>query len=257
MRYFSLEQTDNIAILTMNQPKTFNVFSVEVQKEFLEVLDEIEKSEQIKGLIITGAGAAFAAGADIKQLLKMSKNEAVELSKLGQNVFNKIEHLKAITVAAINGAAVGGGCELALACDYRIAAEGAKLGQAEITIGIIPGWGAGRRLARIVGLPAARDMIFTGKLLSAEEALSKKLVDHVASKEKLLETVKSFLKELLSKSPLILQYAKEALRAGVTLSNEQAELKERELFGLCFDTKDRIEGMNAFLEKRKPDFKGK
>ncbi len=256
MQYFLLEQTDNIAILTMNQPKAFNVFSVEVQKEFLEVLDEIEKNEQIKGLIITGAGAAFAAGADIKQLLKMTKNEAVELSKLGQNVFNKIEHLKAITVAAINGAAVGGGCELALACDYRIAAEGAKLGQAEITIGIIPGWGAARRLTRIVGLPVARDMIFTGKLLSAEEALNKKLVDEVVSKEKLLETVKSFLKELLSKSPLILQYAKETLRAGVTLSNEQAELKERELFGLCFDTKDRIEGMNAFLEKRKPDFKG-
>ena len=257
MQYFLLDQTDNIAILTMNQPKAFNVFSVEVQKEFLEVLDKIEKTEQIQGLIITGAGAAFAAGADIKQLLKMSKKEAVELSKLGQDVFNKVENLKAITAAAINGAAVGGGCELALACDYRIAAEGAKLGQAEITIGIIPGWGAGRRLARIVGLPAARDMIFTGKLLSAEESLNKKLVDQVVSKEKLLETAKSFLKELLRKSPLILQYAKAALRAGVTLSAEQAELKERELFGLCFDTEDRIVGMNAFLEKRKPDFKGK
>ena len=257
MQYFLLDQTDNMAILTMNQPKSFNVFSVEVQKEFLEVLDEIERNEQIKGLIITGAGAAFAAGADIKQLLKMSKKEAVELSKLGQDVFNKVENLKAITAAAINGAAVGGGCELALACDYRIAAEGAKLGQAEITIGIIPGWGAGRRLAQIAGLPTARDMIFTGKLLSAEESLNKKLVDQVVSKEKLPETAKSFLKELLSKSPLILQYAKAALRAGVTLSAEQAELKERELFGLCFDTEDRIEGMNAFLEKRRPDFKGR
>ncbi len=257
MLYFLLDQSDNIAILTMNQPKSFNVFSVEVQKEFLEVLDEIEKNDRIQGLIITGAGAAFAAGADIKQLLKMNKSEAVELSKLGQIVFNKIENLKAITVAAINGAAVGGGCELALACDYRVAAEGAKLGQAEITIGIIPGWGASRRLPRIVGLPAARDMIFTGKLLSAEEALNKKLVDQVVSKEKLLEAAKSFLKELLSKSPLILQYAKAALKNGVTLSNEQAELKERELFGLCFDTEDRIEGMKAFLEKRKPHFKGK
>jgi enoyl-CoA hydratase len=256
MQYFLLDQTDNIAILTMNQPKSFNVFSVEVQKEFLEVLGEIEKNAQIKGLIITGAGASFAAGADIKQLLRMNKNEAVELSKLGQNVFNKVERLKTITVAAINGAAVGGGCELALACDYRIAAEEAKLGQAEITIGIIPGWGASKRLSRIVGLSVARDMIFTGKLLSAQEALNKKLVDHVVSKEKLIETTKSLLREILSKSPLILQYAKEALRAGVTLSNEQAELKERELFGLCFDTKDIIEGMNAFLEKRKPDFKG-
>jgi enoyl-CoA hydratase len=257
MQYFLLDQTDNIAILTMNQPKSFNVFSLEVQKEFLEVLNEIEKNEQIKGLIITGAGSAFAAGADIKQMLKMNKNEAVELSKLGQTVFNKIENLKAITVAAINGAAVGGGCELALACDYRIAAEGTKLGQAEITIGIIPGWGASRRLARIVGLPAARDMIFTGRLLSAEEALNKKLVDHVVSKEKLLETAKSFLKELLSKSPLILQYAKKALKAGITLPDEQADLKEQELFGLCFETEDRIEGMKAFLEKRKPDFKGR
>jgi len=241
----------------MNRPDARNVLSVDVQKEFLKVLDACEENAQVHGVIITGTGTAFAAGADIKELSRMSKHEAVELSKLGQTVFNKIEKLKAITVAAINGAAVGGGCELALACDYRIAVEGARLGQAEVTIGIIPGWGASRRLTRIVGLQVARDMIFTGRLLSAEEAVTRRLVDQVVSRESLLESAKGLLRDLLSKSPVILRYAKEALMAGVTLAKEQAELKERELFGLCFDTQDRKEGMSAFLEKRRPNFKGK
>ena len=158
MEYFLLDQTDDIAILTMNQPKVLNKFSIEVQNEFMEVLTELEKNDHIHGLIITGAGAAFAAGADIKQMVKMNANDAVEFSKLGNAVFDKIENFKAITVAAINGTAVGGGCELMLVCDYRIAVESAKLGQPEINLGIIPAWGGCRRLARIVGLPVARDL---------------------------------------------------------------------------------------------------
>ena len=256
MKYFLLDQNDDIAILTMNQPKVFNRFSVEVISEFAEVLTEIENNNQIHALIITGASDAFAAGADIKQMVKMDTDDAIEFSKLGNAVFDRIENLKMMTVAAINGVAVGGGCELTLACDYRIAVEGAKLGQPEINFGIIPGWGGCRRLARIVGLPAARDLIFTGKVITSEEALEIRLVDQVVSKDELIETAGNLIKKLLKNSPLTLRYAKQALRAGFTLSDEQAALKERELFGLCFKTDDRLEGMNAFIEKRKPNFKG-
>ena len=256
MKYFLLDQTDDIAILTMNQPDVLNRFSIEVLKEFAEVLTEIEENNQIHGLIITGAGTAFAAGADIKQMVEMNTEDAIEFSKSGNVVFDKIENLKMITVAAINGVAVGGACELTLSCDYRIAVEGAKLGQPEINLAIIPGWGGCRRLARIVGQPATRDLIFIGKVITSQEALEIKLVDKVVSNEELIETARSLIQRLLKNSPLILQYAKQALRAGFTLSDEQAALKEQELFGLCFKTDDRLEGMNAFIEKRKPNFKG-
>ena len=256
MKYFLLDQTDYIAILTMNQPEILNRFSIEVLNEFADVLTEIEKNKQIHGLIITGAGTAFAAGADIKQMVKMNTEDAIEFSKSGNAVFDRIENLKMITVAAINGVAVGGACELILSCDYRIAVEGAKLGQPEINLGIIPGWGGCRRLSRIVGLPAARDLIFTGKVIAGEEALEIKLVDQVVSKDELIETARNLIKKLLKNSPLTLRYAKQALRTGFMLSDEQAALKERELFGLCFKTDDRLEGMNAFIEKRKPTFKG-
>ena len=256
MKYFLLDQTDDIAILTLNQSQVLNCFSMEVQNEFMVVLDELEKNDSIHGLIITGAGKAFAAGADIKQMAKMNSNDANEFSKLGNAIFDRIENLNTITVAAINGAALGGGCELALACDYRIAVAEAKLGQPEINLGIIPGWGSCRRLARIVGIPAARDLILSGKFITGKDALKIKLVDHVVEPDVLIETATALLQKLLRNSPLILDYAKKALQASYTLSNEQAECKERELFGLCFQSEDQKEGMNAFLEKRKPNFKG-
>jgi enoyl-CoA hydratase len=256
MKYFLLDQTDDIAILALNQPQVMNSFSMEVQNEFMVVLDDLEKNESIHGLIITGAGKAFAAGADIKQMSRMNATDAIAFSKLGNTVFNRIEKLKMITVAAINGAALGGGCELALVCDYRIAAAEAKIGQPEINLGIIPGWGSCRRLAHLVGMPAARDLIFSGKVITCEEALQIKLVDQVVAPDVLIETAMNLLQKLLRNSPLILQYAKEVLQAGSTLSPEQAESKENELFCLCFESQDQKEGMNAFLEKRKPNFKG-
>ena len=257
MKYFLLDQIDEIVILTMNQPEVLNRFSIEVQNEFMQVITELEKNDDIHGLIITGAGKAFAAGADIKQMVGMTSNEATEFSKLGNAVFNRIENFKTITVAAINGVAVGGGCELALACDYRIAVEDAKFGQPEINLSIIPGWGGCRRLTRTVGLPTARDLIYTGRVITTKEALEIKLVDQVVSKDDLIETAKNLIKKLLKSSPIILRYAKECLRAGMMFSDEKVELKESELFGCCFETEDRPEGMNAFIEKRKANFKGK
>ncbi len=257
MNYFLLEQTGSLAILTMNQPQILNSFSMEVQKEFLAILEELEKNPSLKGLIITGAGKAFAAGADIKQMAKMNADEALEFSRLGNQVFDKVENFKAITAAAINGAALGGGCELALACDYRIAAVEAKLGQPEINLGIIPGWGGCRRLARLVGFPTARELVLGGKIITSTEALALKLVDQVVDKTILIETAVNLMQNLLKNSPLILRYAKEALQAGHMLPPDQAARKEQELFSRCFQTEDQKEGMKAFLEKRKPDFQGR
>lgn len=257
MNYFLLEQNDHIAIVTMNQPQVLNSFSMEVQKEFLALLEELENNPSLQGLIITGAGKAFAAGADIKQMANMNAGEALEFSRLGNRVFDKIESFKAVTVAAINGAALGGGCELALACDYRIAAVEAKLGQPEINLGIIPGWGGCGRLARLVGFPTARELVLSGKIITSTEALALKLVDQVVDKAVLLETAVNLMQNLLKNSPLTLRYAKEALHAGYMLPPDQATRKEQELFSRCFQTEDQKEGMKAFLEKRRPDFQGR
>ncbi len=257
MRYFLLDREDGIARLTMNQPKVRNRLSIAVLNELSALLDEIEEDSQSHALIITGAGSAFAAGADIAEMAKMNREQAIEFSRLGQTVFDRIENLNTITFAAINGPAIGGGCELALACDYRMAAEGVRMGQPEIAVGLIPGWGGTRRLARLVGLRSARDLILTGRLVTSEEALQMGLVDQVVSAEELLGAAETHVRNLLAKSPLILQYAKEALRAGTSLLAEEAESKESDIFGRCFETEDAREGLTAFLEKRKPIFTGR
>jgi enoyl-CoA hydratase len=255
--HFRCDEQEHLAVLTLNQPDVLNRFSAEMLSEFLEVIAQIEANPHLHALIITGAGKAFAAGADIRQMAAFDKDQAMEFSRLGQTVFDRIEGLPAITVAAVNGAAVGGGCELALACDFRIAAENAKIGQAEVRIGLIPGWGGARRLVRTIGLPAARDLIFSGRLLSSEEAMRAGLVDQVVAPGTVVEAAKRFIETLLaSSSPAALRLAKQALWAGVSLPDDQAELRERALFGGCFETKDCREGFNAFLEKRPPSFQG-
>ena len=255
-RKFSLEKQDNIAVLTIKTSEKINQFSIEALNELSSILDEINKDASISILIFTGNGKAFVAGADIKQMINMGQFEAEEFSKLGQSVFNKVDSLKCITIAAINGVAVGGGCELSLACDYRIAVEEAKLGQPEISIGAIPGWGGCYRLPRLVGYNNARDMFLTGKLIDTQEALKIGLIDKITTQENLLNSANELSKELLQKSPLILKFAKEALKAGITLDKDSADRKEQILFGLSFASEDRKEGMQAFIEKRKPEFKG-
>jgi enoyl-CoA hydratase len=256
-KLFRLDDDGRIGVLTLNQPAARNRFSLAAQRELSEIVSALERREDLGGLIVTGAGPAFAAGADIGEMAGMDRAGGAALSRLGQDTFNRIERLGMITVAAINGPAIGGGCELALACDFRIAVADALIGQAEIGIGLIPGWGASRRLPRLIGYRAARDLIFTGRCISGQEALAIGLVDRLAEKDALPGAARDFLNELLRKSPLILRYAKAALRAGITLPDTQAEQAENDLFARCFDTADRTEGMRAFLEKRKPTFKGK
>lgn len=254
---FQIEKEGNIAVLTIKTSEKINQFSVEAHQELLQVFSEIEKDNSISVLIITGHGKAFAAGANINQMSEMNQEQGFEFAKLGQSVFDRVESLSCVTIAAINGAAVGGGCELSLACDYRIAVEDAKLGQPEINLGTIPGWGGCYRLPRLVGLTAARDMILTGKIISAREAFEINLVDKVVKGEELLNESKILAQKLLRNSPLILRYAKQAFSAGITMSKQDANLKEAELFGLSFASEDRKEGMSAFLEKREPRFTGK
>jgi enoyl-CoA hydratase len=253
---FLLEKNNNIGILTIKTSEKINQLCQESLNELSKILEEINNDSSIDVLIFTGHGKAFVAGANIRQMVEMGQQEGEELAKLGQFVFNKIETLNCITIAAINGIAVGGGCELSLACDYRIASEEAQLGQPEISIGAIPGWGGCYRLPRLVGYKNARDMIFTGKFISAQEAKDMGLVDAVVKPEELLNEAKNFTLELLQKSPLILKYAKKALKAGIDLFKDEALMVEHYYFGLSFASEDKLEGMCAFLEKRTPNFKG-
>ncbi len=251
---FSLEKEGNIAVLTIKTSEKINQFCGESLNELSQILTELEKDDSIGVLIFTGVGKAFVAGANIKQMVEMDQQKGEDLSKLGQSVFNQVENLDFITIAAINGIAVGGGCELSLACDYRIASETAQLGQPEISIGTIPGWGGCYRLPRLIGYKNARDMIFTGKFVSSREAQEIGLVDAVTAPEELINEAKKLAQPLLEKSRLTLKYAKKALRAGLDLTKEEAMLEERKLFGLSFASEDKKEGMTAFLEKRKPVF---
>lgn len=253
---FSVEKDGKIAILTIKTSEKINQFCSETLSEFSEILFEINQDKSIQALIFTGHGKAFVAGSNIKQMVNMNQQEGEELSKLGQSVFDQVENLDLITLAAINGIAVGGGCELCLACDFRIASDQAQLGQPEISIGTIPGWGGCYRLPRLVGYKNARDMILTGKFFTAPEALEIGLVDELAAPEELIDMAKKFAQNLLEKSPLTLRHAKKALKAGVELQKDVAMKVEHYLFGLSFGSEDKKEGMQAFLEKRKPVFKG-
>ena len=253
---YSLEKDGNIAVLTIKTSDKINQFSEEALKDLSEILKEIETDSSISVLIFTGHGKAFVAGANIKQMVDMGQEEGEALSELGQSVFNQVEELSCITIAAINGIAVGGGCELSLACDYRIASEQAQLGQPEISIGTIPGWGGCYRLPRLIGYRNARDMIFTGKFVPAEEALEKGLIDQIAQPEELMNEAKKLAENLLEKPSLILQCCKKALRAGLDMDKEQAMRVEQRYFGISFGTAEKKEGMSAFLEKRQPNFKG-
>ncbi len=257
-KYVEVNKEEEIAVVKLNRPEKLNTLNLEGLRELLEVFTVLERDDTVKTVVLTGAGEkAFSAGADIKKMEKMSFQEARVFSILGHEVTKKIENLNKPVIAAINGYALGGGCELALACDLRVASENVRIGQPEINLGIIPGWGGTQRLSRLVGLSKAKMLIYTGKVLNAEEALEIGLVDLVVKKEELMSKVMELAKEITNKSSLILSFVKKALNEGFNMDlNRGCEL-ETELFSLCFSTEDHKEGMEAFLEKRKPEFKGK
>jgi enoyl-CoA hydratase len=238
----------------MARPERLNVLDADVLLELESVL-EVLKQQAVKAVVLTGQGKAFAAGADVAAMAKMKSEDAKKFSRLGNKVFQAIEDHPAVFIAAVNGYALGGGCELALACDLRWASSKASFGQPEINLGIIPGFGGTQRLPRIVGGARAKEWILTGQRFSAQDALEAGLVSRVFEPEELLEEAKKLATELARKSGPILALAKQAIAAsGTGMSSRHGE-QEADFFAKCLATKDGPEGLKAFVEKRNPVFK--
>ncbi|MDH7563695.1 MAG: enoyl-CoA hydratase-related protein [Candidatus Bathyarchaeota archaeon] len=253
-----LERDQSVLWITLNRPHRLNSFNDVLLEELADALDTAEKDPSIRCLVITGDGdRAFSAGADVTMFPKATPAKAEEFSRIGQKVFGKVEEMSKPVIAAINGFALGGGLELALACDFRIAAEHAELGSPEIMLGLIPGWGGTQRLVRIVGLAKAKEMILLGSRLKADEALKAGLVHKVVHFEKLRDETKTLAQRLAEGPPVAMKYAKHALNFGTQVPLEAGLRLEAGLMGLTFSTEDLKEGVEAFMSRRKAEFKGK
>lgn len=257
-KYIIYEKSEGIATITINRPEALNAFSAEVVSEILQAIEDVKADESVRVVVLTGAGEkAFSAGADIKAMKGMNALKARELSQMGERLCNALENLEKPVIAAINGYALGGGLEVAMACDIRIASENARMGQTEINIGLIPGWGGTQRLTRLIGATKAKELIFTGKMIDARTAEQLGLVNMVVPQDKFRETVRQFASELAQKAPVALKVAKALINKGAEISLDAAIALEREGFGVVASTEDLQEGVSAFIEKRKPVFKGK
>lgn len=247
-----------IAVLTIHRPEVRNALSNALVEEMAQAFDRIEKDEEVRVLIITGEGdKAFMAGADIKELQERDFVLGRQQTKRRQEVFNRLAEMSIPVIAAVNGYALGAGLELALACTIRIASTRARLGSPEVNLGIIPGDGATQRLPRLVGLGKAMEMVLTGAFIEAEEAQSIGLVNKVVAPEDLLAECKDMAKTIASKSPLAIQYAKEAINRSLEVGLYEGLAHESYLHALSCATEDKKEGVAAFLEKRKPNFQGR
>lgn len=253
-----VEIENGIAVVTLNRPKAMNALNEQTLLELQDVFIGFALNDEAQVIIITGSGEkAFVAGADIAAMQPLSVIEARQFAKLGHQVMRHIEACPKPVIAAVNGFALGGGCELALGCDIRIAADNARFGQPEVNLGVIPGFGGTQRLARLVGKGLALELIFTGAIIDAKEAYRIGLANKIVPLEQLLNTAKKMAATIISKGPYAVQLAKEAVRNGLELDLDRANQYEAELFGLCFATADQKEGMQAFLEKRQAKFTGK
>jgi len=248
---------DGIATITFNRPETLNALNSELLKEFSQALDEIAANENIRVLILTGAGEkSFVAGADITELATFNALQAKRFSERGHFMMNKLQELPIPVIAAVNGFALGGGSEIALACDFIYASENAMFGQPEINLGIIPGFGGTQRLPRLIGKNMAKEMIFTGKMIPAAEAHTFGMVNRVCSQESLMDEVIKTAKTIVSKGKVSLRAAKQAINSGMNVDLNSGCSIEIDAFSLCMASPDAKEGTSAFLEKRKADFKG-
>jgi enoyl-CoA hydratase len=247
-----------VARITINRPEVRNALNRATRSELSYAIEEIEKDKDIRVVIITGAGdKAFISGADITEFREATPITIQEYtSTLGQELYNRIEDVSIPVIAMINGFCLGGGLELAMCCDIRIASENAKFGQPEIKVGFIPGGGGTQRLPRLVGWGKAKELIYTGQIIDAVEAERIGLVEKVAPQDKLEEEVNQLAESIASKSPLIIKLAKKTINRGMYTDLAAGLNCERLTFALCFATEDRKEGINAFLEKRSPEFKG-
>ncbi len=257
-QFISYERIPNsIGILTINRPNVLNALNWDTLGELREFLEDVLPKEELKVLIFTGAGdKAFVAGADIAQMNEMKERDFQDYVDYAHRVYELIENESCPSIAAINGYALGGGCELALACDIRIASEKARLGFPEVKLGIFPGWGGTQRVTRILGLGKTKELVFTGEMINAEEALRIGLVERVVPHEEIMNEAKKLAGEIAKRGPIAVRLSKTAINAGSEMDLQKALLLEKTLVSLCFDSKDRVEGMNAFLEKREPAFTG-
>jgi enoyl-CoA hydratase/3-hydroxyacyl-CoA dehydrogenase len=253
-----VEREQNTLWIILNRPHRLNTFNDVLIEELGDMLDTAEKDSSVRCVVITGEGdRAFSAGADVTMFPKATPVKAEELSRDGQKTFGKVEEMTKPVIAAINGFALGGGLELALACDFRIAAEHAELGSPEISLGLIPGWGGTQRLVRIAGLAKAKEMVMLGNRYKSDEALRMGLVHKVVHYEKLKDEVRELAKKLSEGPPIAMKYAKHALNFGSQVPLEVGLRLESGLMGLAFSTEDLKEGVEALMSKRKPEFKGK
>jgi enoyl-CoA hydratase len=253
-----LDVANGVAMLTIDRPQVMNALNGATLAELAHAFDFCRDDESVRALVITGAGEkAFVAGADIRELAAMTPLTAKELAYRGQQVFARVEHMGKPTVAMINGFALGGGLELALACNLRTAATSAKLGLPEVSLGIIPGYGGTQRLGRIAGPAVAREWILTGDMYSAEEAHRVGVVNRIFPSPELRSGTLKLVETILARGPVAVRFAIEAINRGSNIPQREGEILECDLFGLAASTEDMHEGMAAFLEKRKPNFKGR
>lgn len=253
----TFEKDGKIAIVTINRPKALNALNTETFVEIGNVVDEISKDNEILVVIVTGAGRAFIAGADITEMKDMNTEGGRGFGMLGNEVLRKLENLEKPVIAAVNGFALGGGCELSMACDIRIASSKAKFGQPEVGLGITPGDGGTQRLPRIVGTGMAKELIYTAKMIDAKEAYRIGLVNKVVEPDDLMKEAKDLANSIAANAPIAVKMCKAAINKGMQCDIDTGLSYESAVFGLCFATEDQKEGMTAFVEKRDKSFKNR
>jgi len=247
---------NHVAIVVINRPKALNALNEQVLTALYEKMDELDKNEDVKVVVLSGSGEkAFVAGADIAAMQPLGCEEAIKFSRLGQKTMDKVANMRPFVIAAINGYALGGGCELAMACDMRVASEKARMGIPEVTLGVFPGFGGTQRLPRLVGLGIAKELLATGRQVKADEAMRIGLVNKVVDPTELISYCLELAEQICKNSTSAISYGKQAMTMGTEMDMAHAMEMEANLFGVVFTTADQKEGMGAFLEKRKPSFK--
>ncbi|MDD3348006.1 enoyl-CoA hydratase-related protein [Oscillibacter sp.] len=249
------EKQENIAIVTITRPEALNAINADVLRDLAQVITEVEKDEALHCMILTGEGRSFVAGADIGVQCPMDLTAGRNWGRTGSALFRRIEKLEIPTIAAVNGFALGGGCEIAMACDIILASEKAKFGQPEVTLGITPGFSGTQRLPRRVGVAKAKELIFSGKMIKADEAKEIGLVNGVYAPEELMNAALEMAKSFAKAAPIAVKYSKACIDRGMQMDIDDGIALENEMFGMCYATADQKEGMTAFLEKRPATFK--
>lgn len=256
MANVKIEKKDHVAILTIDRKEVLNALNTKLLDEISKAFDKLQSDEDVYVIIFTGAGRAFVAGADIAEMAELNMVDARRFGNVGQRLFRHIEKSEKPTIAAVNGFALGGGLELALSCDIRIASEAAVFGQPEVGLGITPGFSGTQRLANAVGKSMAAEMILTAKNINAQKAFEIGLVSRLTAEEDLIKTAEELAMNIAKNAPLAVRWANSALKRGREVDIESGIAIEADLFAMCFATEDQKEGMQAFLKRKKPEFKG-